>query len=138
MGGRLDTLQAAVLNVKLKYYQNDIVNRQRVAKKYDKMLSDIVNTPKTLKNHSTVWAQYSIRVKNREQIVSQLKNLGIPTAVHYPKPLHLQECFEYLKYKEGDFPVSELISNEILSLPMNPYLNTEEINFITTSLKSIL
>lgn len=138
MGGRLDTLQAAVLNVKLKYYQNDIDNRQRVAGEYDKNLAGTVNTPKIPQDYSSVWAQYSIRVNNREDIVSKLKEAGIPTAVHYPKPLHLQECFEYLKHKKGDFPVSELISNEILSLPMNPYLNNEEINFISTSLKSIL
>tara|TARA_R100000935_G_C2822450_1_gene160464 strand:- start:133 stop:1242 length:1110 start_codon:yes stop_codon:yes gene_type:complete len=138
MGGRLDTLQAAILNVKLKYYQTDIETRQRVAGEYDKNLSDSVNTPKILKDNTSVWAQYSIRVKNREHVVSGLKKAGIPTAIHYPKPLHLQECFEYLKYKEGDFPISELVSNEILSLPMNPFLNKEEINFISTSLKSIL
>jgi len=62
----------------------------------------------------------------------KLKKAGIPTAVHYPKPLHLQECFAYLNYKEGDFPISEKISKEIVSLPMNPDLSDEEINYIVS------
>ena len=138
MGGRLDTLHAEILNVKLKYYQNDIDNRQRVAGEYDKNLAGIVNTPKICEDYSSVWAQYSIRVNNRTQVAAKLKEAGIPTAIHYPKPLHLQECFDYLNYKNGDFSVAEKISNEILSLPMNPYLKREEIEFISHNLKSII
>lgn len=138
MGGRLDTLQAAVLNVKLKSYEADILNRQKVAEKYNNYLMDQVIIPKVLSENTSVWAQYSVRVQNREEVQSVLAEKGIPTAVHYPQPLHLQECFEYLNYKEGDFPISERVSKEIMSLPMNPYLTDEEIKYILNTLKSII
>jgi UDP-2-acetamido-2-deoxy-ribo-hexuluronate aminotransferase len=69
-------------------------------------------------------------VKNRDLLQAKLKEQGIPTAVHYPMPLHLQECFDYLGYKKGSFPIAEQISSEIMSLPMNPYLSDEEIEYI--------
>ncbi|MEA2018803.1 MAG: DegT/DnrJ/EryC1/StrS family aminotransferase, partial [Campylobacterota bacterium] len=75
-----------------------------------------------------------VRVKNRDEIQAKLKEQGIPTAVHYPMPLHLQECFEYLGYKKGDFPISEIVSDEIMSLPMNPYVSDEEITYIAGNL----
>ncbi|AXH09201.1 aminotransferase DegT [Malaciobacter halophilus] len=135
MGGRLDTIQATILNVKLKYYKKDLALRQEVASKYTKALSgkDLI-LPFVAKNVTSAWAQYSVRVKNRDNIQSSLKENGIPTAVHYPMPLHLQECFEYLGYKKGDFPISEIVSEEIMSLPMNPYLTDEEIKYISNRL----
>ncbi|WP_298314776.1 DegT/DnrJ/EryC1/StrS aminotransferase family protein [uncultured Aquimarina sp.] len=138
MGGRLDTLQAAVLLEKLKYYENDVKRRQAVARQYDQHLQNIAIIPFIKEEKTSVWAQYSIRVNKREEVQSTLKKKGIPTAVHYPKPLHLQECFEYLGYTKGDFPISEKVSNEIMSLPMNPYLTSEEINYIAEELKKIL
>ena len=69
-------------------------------------------------------------MKNREDLKNRLTESGIPTAIHYPMPLHLQECFKYLGYKKGGFPVAEKVSQEILSLPMNPFLSDEDINFI--------
>ncbi len=149
MGGRLDTIQAAILNVKLKYYKKDLALRQKVASKYTKSLAekDLV-LPYVHGNATSAWAQYSVRVKNREElrqtfdkdqkanlmsIQDYLKSKGIPTAVHYPKPLHLQECFKYLGYKKGDFPISEIVSEEIMSLPMNPYLTEEEITYIVST-----
>lgn len=138
MGGRLDTLQAAVLNVKLRHYQKDLERRQRVAHKYTKLLSERLITPIVKNDRTSAWAQYSVRVKDRNQVQYKLKQEGIPTAVHYPRPLHLQECFEYLGYKKGDFPISELISEEIMSLPMNPYLSEEELNYISTHLLKLL
>ncbi|MCT4665863.1 MAG: DegT/DnrJ/EryC1/StrS family aminotransferase [Flavobacteriales bacterium] len=133
MGGRLDNLQAAVLNVKMKYYDSDIANRQRVAKAYTELLKSHVPTPFVEEHNSSVWAQYSIRVKNREEFQAAMKEAGIPTAVHYPRPLHQQECFQYLNYQTGDFPISEKISQEIVSLPMNPYLTQAEIEYITST-----
>ena len=131
LGARLDTIQAAVLNVKLKHYRKDLALRQEVASKYTKILeSKELITPLIAKNVTSVFAQYSIRVKNRDKLQQKLKELNIPTAVHYPIPLHLQECFVYLGYTKGSFPVSELISQEILSLPINPYVNDEEIEYI--------
>jgi len=132
MGGRMDTLQCAVVDVKLKHYAKDLRLRQEVAATYTRLLQegDIV-LPAVDPRATSAWAQYSVRVKAREMLQSKLKAAGIPTAVHYPMPLHLQEAFQYLDYKHGDFPVSEKVSEEILSLPMNPYLTDEEISYIT-------
>ena len=131
LGARLDTIQAAILNVKLKYYKEDFNKRNEVAKKYTQLLKNSKYIlPTVKKDRTTPWAQYSIRVKNREQLQERLKEEGIPTAVHYPKPLHLQECFSYLGYKEGDFPTAERVSKEIMSLPMNPDLTNKEIEYI--------
>ncbi len=135
MGGRLDTIQAAVLNVKLKYYEKDLKLRQDVAVKYTKALNaKNIETPFVKSDRTSAWAQYSIRVENRTELQTKLQNLGIPTAVHYPMPLHVQECFKYLNLKEGDFPISEKVSKEIMSLPMNPYVSDEEIEFIVENL----
>ncbi|WP_151951828.1 DegT/DnrJ/EryC1/StrS family aminotransferase [Aliarcobacter butzleri] len=135
MGGRLDTIQAAVLNVKIKYYEKDLKLRQDVAAKYTKALNEKnIETPFIKNDRTSAWAQYSIRVQNRTELQTKLQNLGIPTAVHYPMPLHVQECFKYLNLKEGDFPISEKVSKEIMSLPMNPYVSDEEIEFIVGSL----
>jgi UDP-2-acetamido-2-deoxy-ribo-hexuluronate aminotransferase len=136
MGGRLDTLQAAVLNVKLKYYPKDLALRQEVAIKYTEALKSKTNLilPFMDEKATSAWAQYSIRVKNRDEVQNRLKEAGIPTAVHYPMPLHLQECFSYLGYKKGDFPLSEVVSDEIMSLPMNPYVTDEEIEYIIGNL----
>ncbi|MCG3697544.1 DegT/DnrJ/EryC1/StrS family aminotransferase [Aliarcobacter butzleri] len=132
MGGRLDTIQAAVLNVKLKYYPKDLAKRAEVASKYTKALKNKSGLvlPFVDKKATSAWAQYSIRIKNRDEVQNRLKDAGIPTAVHYPMPLHLQECFKYLGYKKGDFPISEIVSEEIMSLPMNPYVTDEEIEYI--------
>ena len=136
MGGRLDTLQAAILNVKLKYYPKDLALRQEVAIKYTEALKSKTNLilPFMDEKATSAWAQYSIRVKNRDEVQNRLKEAGIPTAVHYPMPLHLQECFSYLGYKKGDFPLSEVVSDEIMSLPMNPYVTDEEIEYIVGNL----
>ena len=136
MGGRMDTIQASILNVKLKYYAKDLALRQEIASKYSNILMKKKNilTPTLITHTTSAWAQYSIRVKNRDEVQTQLKEQGIPTAVHYPMPLHLQECFEYLEYKEGDFPIAEEVSNEIMSLPMNPYVSDEEIKYIVACL----
>jgi UDP-2-acetamido-2-deoxy-ribo-hexuluronate aminotransferase len=135
MGGRLDTIQAAVLSVKLKHYEKDLALRQEVASKYTEALSvkDLI-LPFVDENATSAWAQYSVRLKDREKNQARLKEQGIPTAVHYPMPLHLQECFEYLGYEKGDFPISEIVSEEIMSLPMNPYVTDEEIEYIVGNL----
>jgi len=136
MGGRLDTIQAAILNVKLKHYPKDLSLRQEVASKYMRALENKSNLilPFLHENATSAWAQYSVRVKNRDDVQLKLKENGVPTAVHYPMPLHLQECFEYLGYKMGDFPISEVVSTEIMSLPINPYLKDKEIEYIVSIL----
>lgn len=142
IGGRMDTIQCAIVNVKLKYYAKDLALRQEVAAQYTKNLEDIASStlksiicPRVLKHSTSAWAQYSIRVKDRDIVQAKLKKQGIPTAVHYPMPLHLQECFAYLGHVKGDFPIAERVSNEIMSLPMNPYLTKKEIHYICENLK---
>ena len=138
LGARLDNLQAAVLLIKLKSYNDAINMRQAAAERYHKMLHGLIKTP-IVKNYNTsVWAQYSIRIPSRDLIKLKLEEQGIPTAVYYPKPLHLQKCFEYLNYKTGDFPVSENAAKEIISLPINPYITVTEQKFIVEELKKCL
>jgi len=135
MGGRMDALQCAVVDVKLKYYPKDLALRQEVASRYRQALEDKnILLPSIDRDATSAYAQYSVRVKNRDAVQVKLKEMGIPTAVHYPMPLHLQECFGYLGYKRGDFPIAELVSSEIMSLPMNPYLSDEEIEYIAQKL----
>lgn len=132
MGGRLDTIQAAVLNTKLKYYHEDLALRQKVAKKYDEKMSTIgIQPPVILAGNTSAYAQYSIQVDDRDEFQRSLQKKGIPTAIYYPKPLHLQECFEYLDHKKGDFPISEKISARIISLPINPYITEDQIDYIS-------
>ena len=139
IAARLDTLQAAILNVKLDFYNEDILRRQSVANRYSELLKNtVVNCPLVSENNTSVWAQYVVRLNNRDEIQSKLFEKGIPTAIHYPIPLHLQECFDYLDYKKGDFPISEKVSSEIISLPMNPHLNIKEQTYIINELKKYI
>jgi len=132
INARMDTIQAAVLRVKLKYFDENIKLRNEVVEKYNKKLSQnhSIIIPFVEEFNLSTYAQYSIRVENRDELQRKLKENGIPTAVYYAIPLHLQEAFEYLGYKKGDFPISEKVSCEIMSLPMNPYLSDDEIGFI--------
>jgi UDP-2-acetamido-2-deoxy-ribo-hexuluronate aminotransferase len=137
LGGRLDTIQAAILLAKLPHYEKEIVMRQNVANAYTVALGESYSTPAIKKERTSVWAQYTIRVKNREQIQKFLNDAGTPTAVHYPMSLHLQECFQYLNHKEGDLPIAEKASKEVLSLPMNPFLQASEIENIQVNLQEL-
>jgi len=130
MGGRLDTIQAAILLAKLPHYPQELADRQQTAQRYTNTLSDRLQVPVIKPNRSSAWAQYTIRVDNRDALQAKLKDSSIPTAVHYPMPLHLQKCFKYLNYKQGDFPISEKASNEVISLPMNPFLKDKEVMYI--------
>lgn len=136
MGGRLDTIQAAILLAKLPHYVNEIEGRNRVAQAYTEQLSGTVTTPQVKADRTSVWAQYTVRVQNRDQLQATLQQAGIPTAVHYPMPLHMQECFQYLGIKQGAFPVAEQVAKEVMSLPMNPFLTDEEIKYVTDTLKA--
>lgn len=136
INGRLDAVQAAILGVKLKHFENEVKLREEIGSRYSNLLEDAaVITPKIKETNTSVYAQYSIRVKDREAMVTKLSALGVPTAVHYPLPLHLQEAFAYLSYKEGDFPISELVSKEIMSLPMSAYLSEAEQDFVVHAIK---
>lgn len=135
MGGRLDTIQAAVLLAKLPHYATEIEGRNRVAAAYSAQLHGIVDTPLIQADRTSVWAQYTVRVKHRDAVQEKLKAAGVPTAVHYPMPLHMQVCFAYLDIPEGALPVAELAAQEVMSLPMNPFLTDEEIAFVSDVLK---
>ena len=129
INGRLDAIQAGVLNVKLKYFDEEIAQRQIVAKKYNENLKDII-VPFVEKNNMSVWAQYCIRVKDRDAMLAKCSEKGVPTGVYYPIPLHLQEVFQYLGYKNGDFPITEKVSLDIMALPMSAFLTKEEQDYV--------
>jgi UDP-2-acetamido-2-deoxy-ribo-hexuluronate aminotransferase len=138
IGGRLDTMQAAILLAKLPYFKKELKDRQKVADHYTSGLSQILQTPVIKTDRSSAWAQYTLRVKNRDTLQLKLKKSGIPTSVFYPIPLHLQECFRYLNYKQNDFTTSEKTSKEVVSIPMNSFLTNEQTNYIISSIKENL
>jgi len=136
INGRLDAIQAAVLSVKLAHFEDEIKQREAIGARYTMLLQDMdVIAPKIATDNSSVYAQYSIRSKQRTFLSTALQERGIPVAVHYPIPLHLQEAFRNLGHKEGDFPVAELISKEIMSLPMSPYLTEAQQDYIVCAIK---
>jgi len=133
LNARMDTIQAAILLEKLKNYDNEIKLRNQIANTYSENLNDLIKTPTTPKGLSSVWAQYSIQVEDREKLKKDLAKLDIPTATFYPTPIHLSQAYSHLGYKVGDFPISERISNKIISLPMHPFLEKEQIIKITNA-----
>lgn len=135
VNSRLDTIQAAILLVKLQHYEKELTRRQQLAMQYSQALAPLENTglielPRTAPECSSVWAQYTLRVKNRDHLQSHLQSHGIPTAIHYPLALHLQPCFLHLGGKSGQFPVAEQASLEVLSLPMSSHLQEAEQNLV--------
>ncbi|HAV42490.1 TPA: hypothetical protein DCX15_00535 [bacterium] len=133
---RLDTLQAAILRVKLKYLDGWIAARRRVVKTYNELLRNTgVITPYEEEDIYHVYNQYTIQVKERERVREYLSSKGIATAIHYPQPLHLQKAFLDLGYREGDFSISEEASREVLSLPIYPELKNEEIECVVEAIK---
>ncbi len=140
--GRLDTLQAAVLLAKFEIFSEEIELRNQVAKRYTDLLtrySSLV-TPSIPGEMKSAWAQYSVLSKNsteRQNFIQKLKGASIPTAIYYPKPLHLQTAFTFLGYKEGQFPVSEDCARRIFSLPMHPYLKLEDQERIVSILSQV-
>ncbi|MFA6618540.1 MAG: DegT/DnrJ/EryC1/StrS family aminotransferase [Candidatus Neomarinimicrobiota bacterium] len=137
VNGRMDTLQAAIIRVKLKHFPAEILERKRVADAYSKALKGIVDTPQVLEGNESVWAQYTIRLDKRDALREHLAKYDIPTAVHYPMPLPQQEAFAYLK-QGNNFPVSNRLSERVLSLPMHPFLTQEEITFVTDKIKEFI
>jgi dTDP-4-amino-4,6-dideoxygalactose transaminase len=122
---RLDTIQAAVLIEKLKIFPDEIAERDRIARRYSQHLADVVKVPTVPNGMTSVWAQYTIRVKagGRAAFASALKAQGIPTAIYYPKPLHRQEAYRHFPADPSGLPVSDLVAEEVISLPMHSYLD---------------
>ena len=137
---RLDTLQAAILRVKLRYLNDYIKKRIEAGKYYDKLLSKVEGVIRPFRepycNH--VYNQYVIRVNDRDKVREELKKSGIPTMIYYPSPLHLQKAYKYLGYKEGDFPVSEKLCKEVLALPIHTEITTEQQEYIVDTLSKII
>jgi UDP-2-acetamido-2-deoxy-ribo-hexuluronate aminotransferase len=125
INGRLDTLQAAILLAKLEIFNDELKQRQEVARRYSEMLSDIVKVPHVPDGLRSAWAQYSVVSDKRAYLMNRLKEAGVPTAIYYPRPLHMQTAFSHLGYRQGEFPVSEYMSERIFSLPMHPYLERD-------------
>jgi dTDP-4-amino-4,6-dideoxygalactose transaminase len=127
MNGRLDTIQAAVLLEKLKIFPEEIDARNRAARRYSEGLRDVVAVPEVPDGATSVWAQYTVRLPTgqRERIVSDLQAQGIPTAIHYAKPLHRQTAYAQCPVAANGLPVSERLASEVLSLPMHPYLEAD-------------
>ena len=125
LNGRLDTIQAAVLMEKLRIFPEEILARERVARRYSAGLADVVIVPRLASGSTSVWAQYTIRLASgrREGLAAALKAQGIPTAVHYPVPLHRQQPYQHFPIALGGAPVSERLAEEVISLPMHAYLD---------------
>lgn len=139
INGRLDSMQAAVLKAKFAIFPEEVELRNQVATRYGDMLDGVEDLVlQTVPEGCTsVWAQYCVlsrSLEHREQLQARLKNAGIPTAIYYPKPLHLQKAFAELGYAMGDLPVCEGIADRIFALPMHPYLKAEDQQAIAQAL----
>lgn len=134
INGRMDTIQAAVLLAKMEIFEDEIKKRQIIAQRYTEGLKHKFITPTIPAGNMSAWAQYSLQFENREEILKKCKTAGIPTAIYYPKPLHLQKAFSSLGYEKGQFPIAEKIAENIFSLPMHPYLEEKDQQFIIDAL----
>lgn len=134
---RLDTLQAAVLSVKLKYIDEAIKKREIIANWYKEKLSgcDYIRFPKIVGDQKPVYYVFNVLAEKRDELAEYLKQHEIGTSVYYPIPLHLQKCFSYLGHKKGDFPVAEKICDQILALPIYPEITEAEVSFVCETIK---
>jgi len=140
INGRLDTLQAAILLAKLDIFPEEVELRQAVAQRYNTLLvghSGIV-TPQLGLGYTSVYAQYTVQVPDREVMRVRLKEMGTPTAVHYPVPLYLQPAFADLGYAPESFPVSTEVSERVMSLPMHPYLTEKQQQAICSAIRDTI
>ena len=140
INGRLDTLQAAILLEKIEIFDNELILRNNAANYYTQNINKMFISPHIPDKYYSSWAQYSIILPDhikREDVVEKLKNQGIPSMVYYKVPVHLQEGYKKYKYSIGDFPISEKSSENILSLPMHPYLNQDNQDKVLSVLNSI-
>lgn len=135
---RLDTIQAAVLSVKLKHLDKSIEKRLKVSNWYKERLNDCeyVKIPGIKGEQKSVYYVFNILAESRDELAAYLKQNNVGTSIYYPIPLHLQKCFNYLGYKEGDFPVAEKVSKEILALPIYPEITEDEVDFVCTAIKN--
>jgi dTDP-4-amino-4,6-dideoxygalactose transaminase len=140
MTGRLDSIQAAVLIEKLKIFEDEINRRNAVAARYNDALQDVAIVPRVLPDRSSVWAQYTIRIDpaKRAGMAEALKAKGIPTAIYYPKPVHQQTAYRRFPCAGNGLPVSETLAQEVISLPMHPYIEPELQGQIVAAVREAL
>jgi len=131
LNSRLDTLQAAILLAKLDIFEDELGKRNQAAARYTELLKEQIITPYVAPHNVSAWAQYTVRVPNREQAQEKLKAAGIPTAVHYPIPLNRQPAVED---RDANLPVGDEVAQEVISLPMHPYLTEEQIDRVVSAL----
>lgn len=136
INSRLDEIQAGVLDVKLKYLDSDNDRRRQIAKFYTENIKNPnIILPRVKNEESHVWHIFAIRTKNRENLRKHLNSLGIETNIHYPIPPHLQDCYE--EWKQESFPISEMIHQQVLSLPISPVLTDEEVICVVEGINGI-
>jgi dTDP-4-amino-4,6-dideoxygalactose transaminase len=137
VNSRLDTIQAAILSVKLMYLDRYNAARKTVANFYDEAFLgyNYIKVPERMSFSSHIFHQYTIRLKNgkKQELKNYLETKRIPSMFYYPVPLHMQKAYSNLGYKEGDFPVTEMLCREVISLPMYPELDQEQLDYITTN-----
>jgi len=142
VNSRLDSMQAAILDVKLKHLDQYIVARQQAADYYDKAFSGCEKITVPFRNEKTthVFHQYTLKLDgvDRTALQKKLLELGIPAMVYYPVPLHMQKAYNNSRYKEGDFPVAEMLCSCVLSLPMHTELDEEQLEYITKSILNLI
>lgn len=146
INGRLDTLQAAVLLAKLDIFGDEVAARGRLGARYGELLTSAfagvtdpvkrVSGPRLAAGNTSIYAQYTVEVPERDRVERKMKELGVPTAVHYPVPLHLQPVFAHLNVPAGSFPVAERAASRVMSLPMHPYLTEEQQVKVVAALKT--
>ena len=122
INGRLDTIQAAILLVKLEIFPEELETRRKIVRRYEDGLRDVVELPVVHPDASSVWAQYTIQVDRRDDVVQRLRERGIPTAIYYPVPMHRQEPYVQFPKASGGLETSERLAGRVLSVPMHPYL----------------
>jgi dTDP-4-amino-4,6-dideoxygalactose transaminase len=130
VNGRLDTLQAAILLQKLAVFPDELVARRRVAATYRAALAGAVQVPGVDDDAPSAWAQFTIRVPDRDAVAARLRDAGVPTAVYYPRPLHRQTAYRDFPLGPGGLPVSERLADDVLSLPMHPYLSDADLEHV--------
>jgi dTDP-4-amino-4,6-dideoxygalactose transaminase len=135
---RLDTLQAVVLIEKLAIFEDELAQRQQVAQRYAEGLGRSVAVPQVPDGNTCSWAQYTIRTDRRDELQRGLAERGIRTEIYYPRPLHMQTPYLDCPIPPGGLPVTERLKDEVLSLPMHPYLSVKQSDYICSAVRAIL
>lgn len=138
MNGRLDTIQAAILIEKLAIFEDELAARQRIAERYNAALEDVAKVPFVGNAARSAWAQYTLRVPNRDAVRARCQEAGIPTQVYYPIPLHRQTAYKHYPTGPNGVPVSDMLAEDVMSLPMHPYLDEATQNRIIEGVRGAI